>query len=74
VVSNRLTRLKGRLSSVIDWRVREAYADERKIVADLAESTGRFSTAFADQINELSRTVELLEARVRELEGRSGSR
>lgn len=74
MVSNRLTRLKGRLSSVIDWRVREAYAGERKIVADLAESTSRYSTAFTDQIGELSRKVEELESRVRELEGRSASR
>lgn len=73
MVSNRLTRLKGRLSSVIDWRVREAYADERKIVSDLAESTGRYSAAFTDQISELSRKVEELEARVRDLEGRSGA-
>lgn len=72
MANNRLTRLKGRLSSIIDWRVREAYADERKIVGDLAASMGRFSSTFLDQMSELSSRVEALEARVRELETRSG--
>lgn len=68
MASNRLTRLKGRLSSVIDWRVREAYHVEREIVSDLAQSMGRYSATFVDQISELSRRVEQLESRVRELE------
>lgn len=69
MVSNRLTRLKGRLSSVIDWRVREAYQDERRIVADIAESMSRYSASFTDQINELNRKVEQLESRLREIDG-----
>lgn len=43
-------RLARRLSVMIDWRVRQAFEDERTIILDTNKTVGEISSVLADKV------------------------
>lgn len=65
---NPLRMLKHRLSAAIDWRVRQEFEKERAVLTGISETVTDISVSYADQISELTKMVEELDRRVRDLE------
>lgn len=68
MASNPLSKLKGRLSSAIDWRVRQEFETERDVMMGITETVTTMNIAYADKISAMERLVEDLDRRVTELE------
>ena len=69
MASNPLSKLKNRLSSAIDWRVRQEFETEREIILGMSESMTDVSVSYADQITALTKLMEDLDRRLKNLEG-----
>jgi hypothetical protein len=65
---NPLSKLKGRLSSAIDWRVRQEFETERDVMMGITETMTTLNIAYADKISAMERLIEDLDRRVRKLE------
>jgi hypothetical protein len=65
---NPLSKIKGRLSSAIDWRVRQEFETERDVMMGISETVTTMNIAYADKISAMERLVEDLHRRVTELE------
>ena len=72
MASNPLSKLKGRLSAAIDWRVRQAFETERDLMMNIDESVTELNIAYADKMAALEKLVEDLDRRVTELAKKSG--
>ena len=68
MANNPMRKLKHRLSAAIDWRVRQEFEKEREVLLGVSESVTDISVAYADQIAALSKMVEELDRRVKDLE------
>jgi len=68
MASNPLTKLKHRLSAAIDWRVRQEFEKERQVLTGISESVTDISVSYADQIAAMSKMIEDLDRRVKQLE------
>ena len=68
MASNPLSKLKGRLSSAIDWRVRQEFETERDVMMGITETVTTMNIAYADKISAMERLDEDLDRRVTELE------
>ena len=66
MVLNPLSKLKGRLSSAIDWRVRQEFETEREVMMSINEAVMELNVAYAEKISALERLVEDLDRRVTE--------
>lgn len=64
---NPLSKLKIRLSSAIDWRVRQEFETERDVMMSINAAVTELNVAYADKIAALERLVEDLDRRVTEL-------
>lgn len=64
---NPLSKLKIRLSSAIDWRVRQEFETERDVMMSINAAVTELNVAYADKIAVLERLVEDLDRRVTEL-------
>ena len=64
---NPLSKLKGRLSSAIDWRVRQEFETERDVMMGITETVTTMNIAYADKISAMERLIEDLDRRVTEL-------
>lgn len=68
MVRNSLSKIKGRLSSAIDWRVRQAFEDERELIMEISDSVTSLNLAYVDKISALEKLVENLDRRLTALE------
>lgn len=64
---NPLSKLKIRLSSAIDWRVRQEFETERDVMMSINAAVTELNVAYADKIAALERLVEDLDRRVTEI-------
>jgi len=71
MASNPLSKLKGRLSAAIDWRVRQAFETERDLMMNIDESVTELNIAYADKMAALEKLVEDLDRRVTEMAKKS---
>ena len=67
MASNPLSKLKGRLSAAIDWRVRQAFEAERELTMGINEAVTELNIAYADKMAALEKLVEDLDRRVTEM-------
>ena len=72
MASNPLSKLKGRLSAAIDWRVRQAFENERDLMMNIDEAVTELNIAYADKMAAVEKLVEDLDRRVTELAKKSG--
>ena len=63
-----LSKLKGRLSAAIDWRVRQEFETERDVIMGITETVTTMNIAYEDKISAVERLIEELDRRVRKLE------
>ena len=71
MASNPLSKLKRRLSSAIDWRVRQAFETERELTMGISEAITELNTAYADKLAAVEKLVEDLDRRVTEMAKKS---
>ena len=71
MASNPLSKLKGRLSAAIDWRVRQAFEAERELTMGINEAVTELNIAYADKMAALEKLVEDLDRRVTEMAKKS---
>ena len=67
MASNPLSKLKGRLSAAIDWRVRQAFEAERELTMGINEAVTELNIAYADKMAAVEKLVEDLDRRVTEM-------
>ena len=68
MASNPLSKLKGRLSAAIDWRVREEFEIERELMMEINDSVTTLNVAYTDKIAALEKLVENLDRRLTAME------
>jgi hypothetical protein len=68
MVGKALSKVKHKLSAAIDWRVRQEFERERDFYTGLSATVTDISVSYADQIMALSKIIEDLDSRVKELE------
>ena len=68
MASNPLSKLKGRLSAAIDWRVRQAFEAERDLMMEINDSLTTLNVAYTDKIAALEKLVEDLDRRLAAVE------
>jgi hypothetical protein len=68
MASNPLSKLKGRLSAAIDWRVRQAFEAERELMMEINDSLTTLNVAYTDKIAALEKLVEDLDRRLAAVE------
>lgn len=71
MASNPLSKLKGRLSAAIDWRVRQAFEAERELTMSINEAVSDLNIAYADKMAAVEKLVEDLDRRVTEMAKKS---
>ena len=71
MASNPLSKLKGRLSAAIDWRVRQAFEVERELTMGINEAVTELNIAYADKMAAIEKLVEDLDRRVTEMAKKS---
>ena len=71
MASNPLSKLKGRLSGAIDWRVRQAFEAERELTMGINEAVTELNIAYADKMAAVEKLVEDLDRRVTEMAKKS---
>ena len=71
MASNPLSKLKGRLSAAIDWRVRQAFESERKLMMNIDEGVTELNIAYADKMAAVEKLIEDLDRRVTEMAKKS---
>ena len=71
MASNPLSKLKGRLSAAIDWRVRQAFEAERELTMGINEAVTELNIAYADKMAAIEKLVEDLDRRVTEMAKKS---
>jgi hypothetical protein len=57
-------RISSRLSRMIDWRVRQAFEDERSIILDTNKTVGEISSQLSDRISVLENSLMALQQQV----------
>ena len=67
MASNPLSKLKGRLSAAIDWRVRQAFETERDLMMNIDEAVTELNIVYADKMAAVEKLVEDLDRRVTEM-------
>ena len=68
MASNPLSKLKGRLSAAIDWRVRSEFETERELMMEINDSLTSLNVAYSDKISALEKLVENLDRRLTAME------
>jgi len=68
MASNPLSKLKGRLSAAINWRVRQAFEAERDLMMEINDSLTTLNVAYTDKIAALEKLVEDLDRRLAAVE------
>jgi len=68
MASNPLSKLKGRLSAAIDWRVRQAFEAERELMMEINDSLTTLNVAYTDKIAALEKLVDDLDRRLAAVE------
>jgi hypothetical protein len=68
MASNPLSKLKGRLSAAIDWRVRQAFEAERDLMMEINDSLTTLNVAYTDKIAALEKLVDDLDRRLAAVE------
>lgn len=71
MASNPLSKLKGRLSAAIDWRVRQAFEAERELTMGINEAVTELNIAYAEKMAAVEKLVEDLDRRVTEMAKKS---
>lgn len=71
MATNPISKFKRRLSAAIDWRVKQEFEVERKVIMKISESVTDVSSITGDQIAAITRLVEDLDRRMKILEGKS---
>lgn len=71
MASNPLSKLKGRLSAAIDWRVRQAFEAERELTMGINEAVTELNIAYTDKMAAVEKLVEDLDRRVTEMAKKS---
>lgn len=64
-------RLARRLSVMIDWRVRQAFEDERTIILDTNKTVGEISSVLSDKVAVLEASVLKLHQQIEALKRES---
>ena len=72
MANNPMSKLKSRLSSAIDWRVRQEFETERDVMMSINDALTELNIVYADKISALERLVENQDRRISELEKISG--
>ena len=67
MANNPLSKLKGRLSAAIDWRVRQAFEAERELTMGINKAVTELNIAYADKMAAVEKLVEDLDRRVTEM-------
>lgn len=70
MVADPLRALKNKVTAAIEWRAREAVRVDEETLAQLAAALTEQSVEFTRRLSALVEKVELLEARVVEMEER----
>jgi hypothetical protein len=68
--NNLIARLKHRLSTAIDWRVRQEFESEKQVIDGIGHSLLEMTAEYADKMIAMSQLIEDLDRRVKELESK----